>query len=229
MHRNWLFTIGHSTRPIDDFIHLLKSHGVQRVVDVRTLPRSRFNPHFDITGLPALLRAAHIHYTHLPGLGGQRRPRRDSPNVGWRNKSVRGYVDLEPAVCGLCSSRGTAAVVLHPISTCARTSVARKEAQDMFDTIVNPSSGVPRPRWTTTALSAAGHVVVLIALVLSTILATDVLPLPQEVITFVSVAPPPAPPPPPPVAEPIAQSKQNRPSPGENLMPMPGMRGRAAR
>ena len=96
----------------------------------------------------------------------------------------------------------------------------------MFDTIVNLSSGVPRPRWTTTALSAAGHVVVLIALVLSTILATDVLPLPQEVI---SVAPPPAPPPPPPVAEPIAQSKQNRPSPGENLMPMPGMRGRAAR
>ena len=93
MHRNFLFTIGHSTRPIDDFIHLLKSHGVQRVIYVRTLPRSRFNPHFDITRLPALLRAAHIHYTHLPGLGGLRRPRRDSPNVGWRNKSFRGYAD----------------------------------------------------------------------------------------------------------------------------------------
>ena len=78
----------------------------------------------------------------------------------------------------------------------------------MFDTIVNPSSGVPRPRWTTTALSAAGHVVIVIALVLSTIFATDVLPLPQEVITFVSVAPPPPPPPPPPVAEPIAPAKQ---------------------
>ena len=88
-----MFTIGHSTRPIDDFIHLLKSHGVQRVVDVRTLPRSRFNPHFDITRLPALLRAAHIHYTHLPGLGGLRRPHRDSPNIGWRNKSFRGYAD----------------------------------------------------------------------------------------------------------------------------------------
>ena len=93
MRRNLIFTIGHSTRPIDDFIHLLKSHGAQRVVDVRTLPRSRFNSHFDITRLPALLRAAHIHYTHLPGLGGLRRPHRDSPNIGWRNKSFRGYAD----------------------------------------------------------------------------------------------------------------------------------------
>ncbi len=93
MPRNFVFTIGHSTRPIDDFIHLLKAHGVQRVIDVRTLPRSRFNPHFDITRLPALLRAAHIHYTHLAGLGGLRRPLRDSPNAGWRNKSFRGYAD----------------------------------------------------------------------------------------------------------------------------------------
>ena len=93
MRRNFIFTIGHSTRQIEDFIHLLKSHGVQRVVDVRTLPRSRFNPHFDITRLPALLRAAQIHYTHLAGLGGLRRPHRDSPNAGWRNKSFRGYAD----------------------------------------------------------------------------------------------------------------------------------------
>ena len=93
MRRNFIFTIGHSTRQIDDFIHLLKSHGVQRVVDVRTLPRSRFNPQFDITRLPALLHAAHLHYTHLPGLGGLRRPHRDSPNIGWRNKSFRGYAD----------------------------------------------------------------------------------------------------------------------------------------
>lgn len=93
MSRLFVFTIGHSTRPIEDFIHLLKSHGVQRVVDVRTLPRSRFNPQFDVARLPALLEAAHIHYTHLPGLGGLRRPRRDSPNLGWRNTSFRGYAD----------------------------------------------------------------------------------------------------------------------------------------
>lgn len=79
----------------------------------------------------------------------------------------------------------------------------------MFDTIVNPSSGVPRQRWTTTALSAAGHVVVTIVLVLSTVYATtDVLPTPKDVITFVSVAPPPPPPPPPaPVAEPETKPK----------------------
>jgi uncharacterized protein (DUF488 family) len=93
MGRSYIFTIGHSTRPIEDFIHLLKSHDVQRVVDVRTLPRSRFNPHFDIAQLPAHLQAAHLHYTHLPSLGGLRRPYRNSLNNGWRNKSFRGYAD----------------------------------------------------------------------------------------------------------------------------------------
>ena len=77
----------------------------------------------------------------------------------------------------------------------------------MFDTIVNPSSGVPRQRWTTAVLSAAGHLALVIALVLSTIFATDVLPLPREMITFVSVAPPPPPPPPPAVPEPAAPAK----------------------
>jgi uncharacterized protein (DUF488 family) len=90
---SFVFTVGHSTRPIDEFIHLLRSHGVQRVIDVRTLPRSRFNPQFDIARLPDLLRAADIHYTHLPGLGGRRQPRPDSSNGGWRNKSFRGYAD----------------------------------------------------------------------------------------------------------------------------------------
>jgi uncharacterized protein (DUF488 family) len=93
MSRAFVFTIGHSTRQISDFIHLLKSHGVQRVVDVRTLPRSRFNPQFDVTRFPSLLRTAHIQYTHLPGLGGLRRPRPDSINLGWRNESFRGYAD----------------------------------------------------------------------------------------------------------------------------------------
>ena len=78
----------------------------------------------------------------------------------------------------------------------------------MFDTIVNPSSGVPRQRWTTTALSAAAHLTIIIALALSTIYATDVLPtISREVITFVSVAPPPPPPPPPAVTEPVTPTK----------------------
>jgi uncharacterized protein (DUF488 family) len=93
MHPPCVFTIGHSTRPIEAFVHLLKAHAVQRVVDVRTVPRSRFNPQFDISRLPALLQDVHIHYTHIPGLGGLRRPHADSPNAGWRNKSFRGYAD----------------------------------------------------------------------------------------------------------------------------------------
>lgn len=77
----------------------------------------------------------------------------------------------------------------------------------MFDRIVNPSSGVPRQRWTTTAVSAAAHFGIVIAVALSTLYATDVLPAPREVITFVSVAPPPPPPPPPAVPEPVAPAK----------------------
>ena len=88
-----VFTIGHSTRPIDEFIHLLKSHDVGRIIDVRTVPRSRFNPQFDVAQLPGSLRNAGIEYTHLPGLGGLRKPRSDSANGGWRNASFRGYAD----------------------------------------------------------------------------------------------------------------------------------------
>ncbi len=72
---------------------MLSSHGVQRVVDVRTLPRSRFTPHFDMVRLPALLEAVGIHYSHLPGLGGLRKARHDSVNTAWRNTRFRGYAD----------------------------------------------------------------------------------------------------------------------------------------
>ena len=88
-----VFTIGHSTRPIDEFIHLLTAHGVQCLVDVRTIPQSRHNPQFGRGQLSASLEHAGIHYTHMPGLGGLRRPRRDSTNTGWRNASFRGYAD----------------------------------------------------------------------------------------------------------------------------------------
>jgi uncharacterized protein (DUF488 family) len=88
-----IFTVGHSTRPIADFIGLLTPHGVERLVDVRTIPKSRFNPQFGRDQLAASLQAAGIHYTHLPGLGGLRRPRPDSTNTGWRNESFRGYAD----------------------------------------------------------------------------------------------------------------------------------------
>jgi uncharacterized protein (DUF488 family) len=88
-----VLTIGHSTRPIEEFLALLRSHGVSRLVDVRTVPRSRHNPQFNIESLPASLAAAGIGYEHVQGLGGFRRTTPGSPNGGWRNASFRGYAD----------------------------------------------------------------------------------------------------------------------------------------
>ena len=88
-----VLTIGHSTRPIEGFLRLLRSHGVGRVVDVRTVPRSQRNPQFDRDVLPAALQDAGIAYTHLAGLGGLRHPKADSPNTGWRNRSFQGFAD----------------------------------------------------------------------------------------------------------------------------------------
>jgi uncharacterized protein (DUF488 family) len=86
-------TVGHSTRSIEEFIRLLNAHGVRRVIDVRTIPRSRHNPQFNRDNLSSALHRARIHYRHMPGLGGLRHARRDSTNRGWRNASFRGYAD----------------------------------------------------------------------------------------------------------------------------------------
>jgi len=86
-------SVGHSTRSLEDFIRLLQVHEVTCVADVRTMPRSRHNPQFNRETLPDALRAAGIAYEHMPGLGGLRPARADSPNKGWRNASFRGYAD----------------------------------------------------------------------------------------------------------------------------------------
>jgi uncharacterized protein (DUF488 family) len=88
-----VFTIGHSTRTWKGFLELLRAHGIKRVIDVRTIPRSRHNPQFNRETLPAKLRSARIGYVHLRKLGGLRHARRDSPNMGWRNASFRGFAD----------------------------------------------------------------------------------------------------------------------------------------
>ena len=88
-----IFTIGHSTRPIEVFLQLLAAHHIQRLVDVRTVPRSRHNPQFGSDQLATSLRTAGLDYTHMPGLGGLRRPRTDSVNSGWRNTGFRGFAD----------------------------------------------------------------------------------------------------------------------------------------
>jgi len=88
-----ILTIGHSTRSLGAFIDLLKTHGVKMVIDVRTVPRSRHNPQFNLGTLPEILRAAGIGYEHMSGLGGLRHALSNSPNMGWRNSSFRGFAD----------------------------------------------------------------------------------------------------------------------------------------
>jgi uncharacterized protein (DUF488 family) len=88
-----IFTIGHSTRPIDEFIRLLRAHEIELLVDVRTIPKSRYNPQFNTDALAKSLNDAGIKYVHNPGLGGLRHPHKDSINRGWRNESFRGYAD----------------------------------------------------------------------------------------------------------------------------------------
>ncbi|HEX7437898.1 MAG TPA: DUF488 domain-containing protein [Caldimonas sp.] len=88
-----VLTVGHSTRPIEEFVAMLAAHRVTQLVDVRTVPRSRHNPQFNGDAVPASLAAANIGYVHAPGLGGFRHATPDSPNCGWRNLSFRGYAD----------------------------------------------------------------------------------------------------------------------------------------
>jgi uncharacterized protein (DUF488 family) len=88
-----VFTVGHSTLPIERFTALLQAYGIERLADVRTVPRSRRNPQFNADALNASLREVAIEYVPLGELGGLRKPRADSPNTGWRNESFRGYAD----------------------------------------------------------------------------------------------------------------------------------------
>ena len=88
-----IWTIGHSTRSIDEFISLLKSFDIQLLADIRTLPGSNRFPHFNKPVLELSLHDVAIEYIHMPDLGGRRRPRSDSKNTAWRNKAFQGYAD----------------------------------------------------------------------------------------------------------------------------------------
>lgn len=88
-----IYTVGHSTRAKEEFASLLRAHGVGRLVDVRSIPKSRRYPHFAMEALAEFLPAAGIGYDWMQALGGLRRPRPDSPNGAWRNRSFRGYAD----------------------------------------------------------------------------------------------------------------------------------------
>lgn len=88
-----IYAIGHSTRPLDKFIEILKAHKITLLADIRTIPRSRHNPQFNLESLEVELPKTKIKYRHLKALGGLRHASKDSINVGWENASFRGFAD----------------------------------------------------------------------------------------------------------------------------------------
>ena len=114
-----VYTVGHSTRTLDELVAMLASFGVKTLADIRTIPRSRHNPQFEGATLPGALRPRGIRYVQLPRLGGLRHARKDSPNGAWRNASFRGFADhmqteeFEAGLDELCelASRGTVAIM----------------------------------------------------------------------------------------------------------------------
>lgn len=88
-----VYTIGHSTRELDELVALLRENGIERLADIRRYPGSRRYPHFSRDSLAAALPQAGIEYVHVPRLGGRRKPREDSPNTAWRNEQFRAYAD----------------------------------------------------------------------------------------------------------------------------------------
>ena len=88
-----IYTIGHSTRPADEFLPIIKAFAIELLADIRTIPRSRRNPQYDQESLRRFLAEHQVEYVHLPALGGLRQPRNDSTNSGWTNASFRGYAD----------------------------------------------------------------------------------------------------------------------------------------
>ena len=118
-----VYTIGHSTHPIDEFIPILQAHGIEILVDIRTIPKSRRNPQFNSDALAASLQQACIKYRHMRGLGGLRHPRPDSRNTAWRNDSFRGYADYMETAEFARSLQGLIEVAGH-----ARTAIMCAEA-----------------------------------------------------------------------------------------------------
>lgn len=88
-----VYTIGHSTRTIEEFISLLKENGIELLVDIRTIPKSRYNPQFASESLEKSLTSAKINYEYMRPLGGLRHTTKDSINLSWRNDSFRGFAD----------------------------------------------------------------------------------------------------------------------------------------
>jgi len=149
------FTIGHSTRTLEEFIALLRAHGVTQLADVRTVPKSRRHPHFAGEALARSLPDAGVAYRHFAGLGGLRTPRRDSRNTAWRHDSFRGYADymetapFERALDELIAWSGA-----RPVIMCAEAVWWRCHRQLVADALVARGAEV---RHIMSAASAPPH------------------------------------------------------------------------
>ncbi len=118
-----LWTVGHSTRAIDEYIRILKSYDIELVVDVRTIPRSRKNPQFNKDDLKSALAEEGIEYIHEKELGGLRHSKKDSPNTAWRNESFRGFADYmqTPAFSQALARLAATAQEKRTVIMCAET------------------------------------------------------------------------------------------------------------
>jgi uncharacterized protein (DUF488 family) len=118
-----LWSVGHSTHPLDAFVGLLAAHEIEVLVDVRTVPRSRRHPHFSAEALERSLPERGLSYRRLPRLGGWRRTAQDSPNGAWRNPSFRGYADY-----ALTDEFAAGLAELRAAATASRTAMMCSEA-----------------------------------------------------------------------------------------------------
>jgi uncharacterized protein (DUF488 family) len=140
-----VFTIGHSTRSIEEFIDLLRAHGITLLVDVRRFPASRRYPHFNGPALAQSLKDAGIQYRHMPALGGRRPARRDSPNMGWRNAGFRGYADyMQTDEFGEALEELMASAEMRP-STISPTRPGRAETRPSTISPTRPGRAETRP------------------------------------------------------------------------------------
>ncbi len=151
-----VFTIGHSTRPLDAFIALLRANAITRLADVRTVPKSRRHPQFGGDALAAALSAEGIVYRHFPGLGGLRKPRPDSPNATWRHEGFRGYADYmeTPAFAEAVDRLVAFALVAPTAIMCAEAVWWRCHRQLIADALVARGIDV---RHITSAAAPARH------------------------------------------------------------------------
>jgi len=108
-----IYTIGHSTHPIEIFVNMLQSFDVRLLADIRRFPGSRKYPHFNSEALAASLKQSGIEYMHLPELGGRRKPLPDSRNTAWRNDAFRGYADYMETDEFKAAARGLEALAME--------------------------------------------------------------------------------------------------------------------